>query len=77
MIDAYRVLVLVDDPERAQVAGRASAPRLLGTGRPAEVVLSRLIVRPTRRRWRSARALVPDLARMATAVDELNALAGS
>ncbi len=48
---------------------------MLGTGRPAEVVLSRLITRPAAPLEVGA-AVVPDLARMATTVDELNALAG-
>ena len=48
---------------------------LLGTGRPAELVLSRLITRP-KAPLEVGAALVPDLARMATTVDELNALAG-
>src|SRR6478609_7979690 len=74
LIDSYRVLVLVDDQERARAMAAVGAA-LLGTGRPAEVVLSRLISRPTAPLEVGA-AVVPDLARMATTVDELNALAG-
>jgi hypothetical protein len=47
---------------------------LLGTGRVAELVLSRLISRPQAPLEVGA-ALVPDLARMASTVDELNSLA--
>ena len=45
VIDSYRVLVLVDDQQRARAMAAVGAA-LLGTGRPAEVVLSRLITRP-------------------------------
>jgi len=75
LIDSYRVLVMVDDdPQRARSLAAVGAA-LLGTGRPAEVVLSRLISRPAAPLEVGA-AVVPDLARMATTVDELNALAG-
>ena len=75
LIDSYRVLVMVDDnPQRARSLAAVGAA-LLGTGRPAEVVLSRLISRPAAPLEVGA-AVVPDLARMATTVDELHALAG-
>ncbi len=71
--DSYRVLVVVDDPERArELAGVGAA--LLGTGRPAQLVLTRLLARPTAPLEVGA-PVVPDLARMAATVDELNALA--
>lgn len=74
LIDSYRVLVLVDDDPRRSRSMAAIGDALLGTGRPAEVVLSRLITRPSAPLEVGA-ALAPDLARMATTVDELNALA--
>ncbi len=73
VIDSYRVLVLVDDQERA-AAMAALGAAFLGTAQPAQIVLSRLIIRPSAPLEVGA-ALVPDLARMATTVDELNALA--
>ena len=60
-------------PQRARSMAAVGAA-LLGTGRPAELVLSRLIIRP-KAPLEVGAALVPDLARMATTVDELNALA--
>ena len=72
--DSYRVLVLVDEPERARSLAAVGAA-LLGVGRPAELVLTRLITRP-KAPLEVGAALVPDLARMASTVDELNALAG-
>ena len=75
VIDSYRVLVLVDDPHRARSMAAVGAA-LLGTGRPAELVLSRLIIRP-KAPLEVGAALVPDLARMASTVDELNPLAGA
>jgi hypothetical protein len=74
VIDSYRVLVLVGDPQRARSLAEVGAA-LLGVGRPAELVLSRLITRP-KAPLEVGAALVPDLARMASTVDELNALAG-
>src|SRR6476620_697139 len=75
LIDSYRVLVMVDDdPQRARSLAAVGAA-LLGTGRPAEVVLSRLISRPAAPLEVGA-AVVPVLARMATTVAELHALAG-
>lgn len=71
--DAYRVLVLVDDPERARELAVVGAA-MLGRGRPAQLVLTRLLARPTAPLEVGA-PLVPDLARMAATVDELNALA--
>jgi Kef-type K+ transport system membrane component KefB len=73
LTDSYRVLVLVDDQQRARALAAVGAA-LLGTGRPAELVLSRLIVRP-KAPLEVGAAVVPDLARMASTVDELNALA--
>ncbi|HEY5881840.1 MAG TPA: cation:proton antiporter, partial [Nakamurella sp.] len=71
--DSYRVLVVVDDPETArQLAGVGAA--LLGRGRAAQLVLTRLLERPTAQLEVGA-PLVPDLARMASTVDELNTLA--
>ena len=73
LIDSYRVLALVDDqPRAARMAGVGAA--LLGAGRPAELVLSRLVRRPTTSLEVGA-PLVPDLAQMAATVDELKALA--
>ena len=73
LIDSYRVLALVDDQSRAaRMAGVGAA--LLGAGRPAELVLSRLVRRPTTSLEVGA-PLVPDLAQMAATVDELTALA--
>ena len=72
--DAYRVLVLVDDPERARAPGRGRAPRCWGVVARLELVLTRLLARPTAPLEVGA-PLVPDLARMAATVDELNALA--
>ena len=45
VIDSYRVLVLVDDQQRARSMAAVGAA-LLGTGRPAELVLSRLVIAP-------------------------------
>jgi len=73
LTDSYRVLVLVDDQQRARSLAAVGAA-LLGAGRPAELVLSRLISRP-KAPLEFGAALVPDLARMAATVDELNALA--
>ena len=72
VIDSYRVLVLVDDQQRARAMAAVGAA-LLGTGRPAEVVLSRLITRP-KAPLEVGASLVPDLARMASTVDELGQL---
>ena len=72
LIDSYRVLVLVEDQTRARSMAAVGAA-LLGTARPAEVVLSRLIIRP-KAPLEVGAAVVPDLARMASTVDELNAL---
>jgi len=70
---SYRVLVLVDDPDRArQLAGVGAT--LLGRGRPAELVLTRLLARPGAPLEVGA-PVVPDLARMAETVEELGALA--
>ncbi len=73
LTDSYRVLALVDDPAHARTLAAVGAA-LLGTGRPAELVLSRLVVRPNAPLEVGA-ALVPDLARMAETVDALHALA--
>jgi len=73
LTDSYRVLVLLDDLTRARSMAAIGAA-LLGTGRPAELVLSRLVMRP-KAPLEVGAALVPDLARMASTVDELNALA--
>jgi Kef-type K+ transport system membrane component KefB len=72
VVDSYRVLVLVDDQSRARAMAAVGAA-LLGTGRPAEVVLSRLITRP-KAPLEVGASLVPDLARMASTVDELGVL---
>ena len=72
VVDSYRVLVLADDQQRARSMAAVGAA-LLGTVRPAEVVLSRLIIRP-KAPLEVGASVVPDLARMATTVDELNAL---
>ena len=71
--DSYRVLVLVDDPDRARDLAAVGAT-LLGRGRPAELVLTRLLPRAAAPLEVGA-PLVPDLARMASTVDELNGLA--
>jgi len=73
LIDSYRVLALVDDQSRAARMADVGAA-LLGAGRPAELVLSRLVRRPTTSLEVGA-PLVPDLAQMAATVDELKALA--
>ena len=73
LTDSYRVLVLVDEPDRARSMAAVGAA-LLGSGRPAELVLSRLVSRP-KAPLEVGAALVPDLARMAETVDELHALA--
>jgi Kef-type K+ transport system membrane component KefB len=71
--NSYRVLVCVDDPERARsLVGVGAA--VLGTGRSADLVLTRLVTRLNPPLEVGA-ALLPDLARMASTVDELNALA--
>jgi len=73
LIDCYRVLVLVDDQQRAPRLAAVGAA-LLGSGRPAELVLSRFINRATTQLEVGA-PVVPDLARMASTVDEMQALA--
>ena len=74
VVDATRVLVLLDDPGRARDLAHVAALSL-GVGRPAQLVLSRLIVRADAPPLEVGAPLVPDLSRMATAVDELNAIA--
>ena len=71
--DSYRVLVLLDDADRARDLARIGAT-LLGTGRPAQLVLTRLLIRP-KAPLEVGAPVVPDLARMASTVDELNLLA--
>lgn len=73
LVDSYRVLVVLDDAERARDLSRVGAT-LLGTGRPAQLVLTRLLVRP-KAPLEVGAPVVPDLARMASTVDELNVLA--
>lgn len=72
--DSYRVLVLIDDPSRARELAQVGAA-MLGRGRPAQLVLTRLLIRPTTAPLEVGAPLVPDLARMASTVDELNGLA--
>ena len=72
VVDSYRVLVLADDQQRAGSMAAVGAA-LLGSVRPAEVVLSRLIIRP-KAPLEVGASVVPDLARMASTVDELNSL---
>ncbi len=75
--DSYRVLVMVDDPARAARLAAVGAS-LLGSGRPAQLVLDRLI---TTARSKSplevGAGLTPDLNLMAATVDELNKLGAS
>jgi Kef-type K+ transport system membrane component KefB len=71
--DSYRVLVVLDDVERARDLAQVGAT-LLGSGRPAQLVLTRLLVRP-KAQLEVGAPVVPDLARMASTVDELNVLA--
>jgi hypothetical protein len=71
--DSYRVLVVIDDPARARALAGVGAA-LLGRGRPSQLVLTRLLERP-KAPLEVGAPLVPDLARMASTVEELNALA--
>ncbi len=71
--DSYRVLVMVDDPARAdRIAELAAA--LIGTGRPGKVVLTRFVRRTTSAVELGA-GIAPDLSQMAATMDDLNALA--
>lgn len=72
--DSYRVLVMVDNPERAARLAAAGAA-LLGVGRPAQLVLDRLITKaPAKSPLEVGAGLAPDLNLMAATVDELNRL---
>ncbi len=72
--DSYRVLVMVDNPERAARLAAAGAA-LLGVGRPAQLVLDRLITKaPGKSPLEVGAGLAPDLNLMAATVDELNKL---
>ncbi|TDE88111.1 cation/H(+) antiporter [Occultella glacieicola] len=71
--ESYRVLVLVDEPSRADRMAAAAAG-LLGTGRPGALVLSRLVVREQAPLELGA-GISGDLTRMAGTVEDLNALA--
>ncbi len=70
---SYRILVLLDRPEQAREMAQVGAA-LLGGGRRADLVLTRLLPRATAPLEVGA-PVVPDLARMAATVDEMNALA--
>ncbi|MBZ2194721.1 cation:proton antiporter domain-containing protein [Occultella gossypii] len=71
--ESYRVLVLVDDPAKADRMA-AVAATLLGTGRPGKVVLSRFVGRENSPVELGA-GLSSNLTLMAATVDDLNALA--
>ncbi|MGY1813634.1 cation:proton antiporter [Blastococcus sp. SYSU D00820] len=73
LTDAYTVMVVVDDPHKD--AGLADlACDLVGREQPAQVVLTR-VVRRTQPKPEVASGLGADLVLMATAADELRALA--
>lgn len=85
VVDSYRVLTLVDEVtgDAAPDAVRVDALRIAGVGalllgrrRPAQLVLSRLIRRASAPLELGA-AVVPDLARMAGTVDDLQQLAAA
>ena len=71
--DAYRVVVVLDD-KAGEHQMRAVAERLLGGRRPGQLVLTRLIERPTSR-LELGSGIAPDLALMANEIEALNALA--
>jgi len=72
--DSYRVLVVVDDPARADRMAEIGAA-LIGTRRPGKVVLTRFVRRSTSVVELGA-GIAPDLSQMAATMDDVNALAG-
>ncbi|MBA2390793.1 MAG: cation:proton antiporter [Geodermatophilaceae bacterium] len=72
IVDAYQVLTVVDEPARAHQLIDLGCD-LLGNQSPSGLVLDRLVPAP-RSQLEVGSGLLPDLAAMASAVDELKAL---
>jgi Kef-type K+ transport system membrane component KefB len=71
VVDAYRVVVAVDDPGRADHLARLATDLVAGED-PAEVVLSRM--RPSRSGVEVGAGLVSELAEVASSLDALKSL---